>query len=78
MEAALKQNLKADMNKIVDMMIQMDSLREAIAEQKKDIKKNYDIPIATITKIATLIRKQNMNQEQEKWDEIVEYVQACS
>jgi hypothetical protein len=78
MEAALKTELRKEINRIVDMMIQMDSLRESIAELKKDIKNNYDIPVATITKVATILRKQNLDQEEEKWATIREYVDICS
>ncbi len=77
MEAALKTEIKREINRIVDMMIQMDSLRESIAELKKDIKTNYDIPVATITKVATILRKQNLQEEQEKWETIKEYVDLC-
>jgi len=78
MEPALKAELRKEINRIVDMMIQMDSLRESIAELKKDIKTNYDIPVATITKVATILRKQNLSEEEEKWNTIREYVDICS
>lgn len=78
MEQALKQEIKREINRIVDMMVQIDSLREAISELKKDIKQQYDIPVATITKIATLLRKQNLEEEDQKWQEIKEYVELCS
>ena len=78
MEAALKSELRKEINRIVDMMIQMDSLRESIAELKKDIKTNYDIPVATITKVATILRKQSLAEEEEKWNTIREYVDICS
>jgi len=70
--------IKKEITKIVDMMIQMDSLREAISELKKEIKTEYDIPVATITKIATIIRKQSLDDEEAKWMEIKEYVEMCS
>jgi tRNA uridine 5-carbamoylmethylation protein Kti12 len=78
MEAALKSELRKEINRIVDMMIQMDSMRESIAELKKDIKTNYDIPVATITKVATILRKQNLTEEEEKWATIREFVDICS
>ena len=78
MEAALKQELKKEINRIVDLMIQADSIRESISELKKDIKTNYDIPVATITKVATILRKQSIQDEQEKWDTIKEFVDMCS
>lgn len=78
MEPALKAEIRKEINKIVDMMIQADSIRESIAELKKDIKTQYDIPVATITKVATIIRKQSLQDEEEKWNTIKEYVDICS
>jgi hypothetical protein len=71
-------DFKTDINNLVDLMIQADSIRESIAEIKKAIKAEHSIPIATITKVATIIRKQNIEDEQEKWDTIRAYVDSCS
>lgn len=78
MEPALKAEIRKEINKIVDMMIQADSIRESIAELKKDIKTQYEIPVATITKVATIIRKQSLADEEEKWETIKQYVDICS
>ena len=78
MEAALQQELKQEISRIVDLMIQAESIRESIAELKKDIKQEYGLPVATITKVATIVRKQNLAEEEEKWEEIKEFVDACS
>lgn len=78
MEHALKAEVKKEINRIVDLMIQADSIRESIAELKKDIKSEYAIPVTTITKVATIIRKQNLDEEEQKWDEIKEWVDICS
>lgn len=78
MEVALKAELKQEISRIVDLMIQAESIRESIAELKKDIKTEYGIPVATITKVATIVRKQNLDEEEEKWEEIKEFVDACS
>lgn len=78
MEVALKNELKQEISRIVDLMIQAESIRESIAELKKDIKTEYGIPVATITKVATIVRKQNLDEEEEKWEEIKEFVDACS
>ena len=78
MEPALKAEIRKEINRIVDLMVQGDSIREAIAELKKDIKTQYDIPVATITKVATIIRKQSLQDEEEKWNTIKEYVDICS
>jgi hypothetical protein len=78
MDTEIKKELRKEINRIVDAMIQMDSLRESISELKKDIKTQYDIPVATITKVATILRKQNLTEEEEKWATIREYVDICS
>lgn len=78
MEPALKAEIRKEINRIVDLMIQLDSIREAIAELKKDIKTQYEIPVATITKVATILRKQSLEDEEEKWATIKEYVDICS
>jgi hypothetical protein len=78
MEPALKAEIRKEINKVVDLMIQADSIRESIAELKKDIKTQYEIPVATITKVATIIRKQSLEDEEEKWATIREYVDICS
>ena len=78
MEHALKAEVKKEISRIVDLMIQADSIRESIAELKKDIKNEYAIPVTTITKVATIIRKQNLDEEEQKWDEIKEWVDICS
>jgi len=59
MDDAIKKEIKTEINRIVDLIIQADSIREAIAALKKDIKEQYDIPVTTITKVANLVRKQN-------------------
>jgi len=78
MEAALKQEIKAEISRIVDLMIQAEAIREQMASLKKDIKEEYGIPVATITKVATIVRKQNLSEEEDKWEEIKEFVDACS
>jgi len=78
MERALQEEIRKEINRIVDLMIQADSIRESIAELKKDIKNEYGLPVTTITKVATIIRKQNLEEEEQKWEEIKEWVDACS
>ena len=78
MEPALKHEIKAEISRIVDLMIQGEAIREQMASLKKDIKEEYGIPVATITKVATIVRKQNLSEEEDKWEEIKEFVDACS
>jgi hypothetical protein len=78
MEVALKEEVRKEISRIVDLMIQAESIRESIAELKKDIKAEYGLPVATITKVATIVRKNSLQEEEEKWEEIKEWVDACS
>ena len=78
MDDAIKKEIKNEINRIVDLIIQADSIREAIAGLKKDIKEQYDIPVTTITKVASLVRKQNLEDEDAKWEEIKEFAEFCS
>ena len=77
MEVALKAELRKEISRIVDLMIQGEAIRESINELKKVIKSEYDIPVATITKISTIVRKENLQEEEEKWEEIKDIVAAC-
>jgi len=77
MDEDIKKELKAEINRIVDLMVQADSIRESIADLKKDIKAEYGIPVATITKVATIIRKASLEEETAKWEEITEFVKLC-
>jgi hypothetical protein len=78
MEDSFKREFKDDINGIVDLMIQQDAIREQISELKKELKGKYDIPVATLTKISTIIRKQSLNEEEEKWEEIKNLVEICN
>lgn len=78
MEDSFKREFKNDINGIVDLMIQQDAIREQISELKKELKSKYDIPVATLTKISTIIRKQSLNEEEEKWEEIRNLVEICN
>ena len=71
-------SMKDGISDIVDLMIQADSIREEISEIKKELKAAHEVPVATITKVATIIRKSILEQEQEKWDEILDLVEQCS
>ena len=78
MEAALKQELKGEISRIVDLMLQAETIREQMASLKKDIKEEFGIPVSTVTKVATIVRKQNLSEEEDKWEEIKDFVDACS
>ena len=59
-------------------MCQAEAIREQMASLKKDIKEEFGVPVATITKVATIVRKQNLSEEEDKWEEIKDFVDACS
>ena len=48
MEQALKSELKTEISRIVDLMIQIEAMRDKIGALKKDIKENYGIPLSLI------------------------------
>ena len=66
MEVALKEELRTEISRIVDLMIQAESIRESMAELKKDIKNEFGIPVATITKVATIVRKSKFRLKKKK------------
>lgn len=74
----IKANLKQDIQKVIDLLYQIESLKEAISEEKKAIKEEYDIPITTINKVVSILIKQNLEQEEAKWQEIKELIEVCS
>lgn len=78
MEPALKAEVSKEISRIVDLMIQGEAIREQMASLKKDIKEEFGIPVATITKVATIVRKQNLSEEEDKWEEIKDWVDACT
>lgn len=72
-----KKLLREKINKVVDLMIQDEAIREHISETLKEIKTEFAIPMPTARKIAITIRKQNLNDVQQDFDEFVELVEMC-
>ena len=50
-----KAKLQQTINKVVDLMIQDEAIREQISEYLKEIKKEFDIPVPTARKIVILL-----------------------
>ena len=69
--------LANEINRIVDLVIQREAINASISSLKKDIKDNFDLPTTTITKIVTLVRKENIAEEDEAWQEIKNIVKLC-
>ena len=72
-----KAKLQNMINKVVDLMIQDEAIREQISDILKDVKKEFDIPMPTARKIAVTVRKQNLDEVQQDHDSFVELVEMC-
>ncbi len=72
-----KDKLQKMINKVVDLMIQDEAIREQISEILKEVKKEFDIPMPTARKIAVTVRKQNLEDVQQDFDSFVELVEMC-
>ena len=72
-----KDKLQKMINKVVDLMIQDEAIREQISEILKEVKKEFDNPVPTARKIAVTVRKQNLEDVQQDFDSFVELVEMC-
>ena len=72
-----KAKLQDMINRVVDLMIQDEAIREQISDILKDVKKEFDIPMPTARKIAVTVRKQNLDEVQQDHDSFVELVEMC-
>ena len=72
-----KAKLQDMINKVVDLMIQDEAIREQISDILKDVKKEFAIPMPTARKIAMTVRKQNLEEVQQDHDSFVELVEMC-
>ena len=72
-----KAKLQDMINKVVDLMIQDEAIREQISDILKDVKKEFDIQMPTARKIAMTVRKQNLEEVQQDHDSFVELVEMC-
>ena len=57
------QELKNELEKVVDLMVQIDSARESISSRLKDIKSEYQIEIPVARRVATVMRKNSRSEE---------------
>ena len=64
--------LKQELEKIVDLMIEIETCRESISSRLKDIKSEYDIDIPIARRVATVLRKSSRSEEEQKWKEFNE------
>ena len=60
--------LKKEFEKVVDLLIQIESARESISSLLKDIKAEYNIEIPVARRVANVMRKNSRAEEEEKWN----------
>ena len=70
------QELKNELEKVVDLMVQIDSARESISSRLKDIKSEYQIEIPVARRVATVMRKNSRAEEEQKWEEFNEILDS--
>jgi hypothetical protein len=78
MSEDIKSELKQEIQKIMDLLVQIDAYKEAVSDAKKAIKEEFGIPITTINKVVSILVKQNLEEEEAKWQEIRELIEICS
>tara|TARA_A100000172_G_C2945273_1_gene77112 strand:+ start:119 stop:352 length:234 start_codon:yes stop_codon:yes gene_type:complete len=65
----LNKELKAEFERVVDLLIQIESARESISSLLKDIKEEHGIEIPVARRVANVMRKNSRTEEEEKWEE---------
>ena len=65
--------LKQEFEKIVDLLIQIESAREGISSRLKDIKSEYGMGIPIERGVANVMRKNSLAEEEEKWEVFNKY-----
>ena len=68
----INNELKQELEKIVDLMIEIETCRESISSRLKDIKSEYEIDIPIARRVATVLRKNSRSEEEQKWEEFNE------
>ena len=63
------EELRKEFERIVELMILIDGHRDVISSLLKDIKAEYQIEIPIARRVATIMRKENRAEEEEKWEE---------
>lgn len=72
-----QKELRAEIQRIVDLMVQVKSGQESISSILKDIKDEYEIPSTVARRVATTLYKNNMMEEEEKWEDFKSLVDVC-
>lgn len=62
---------------IVSLMESVDASRELISDKLKYLKETYGLPVADVRAAATALKKQNIDELDEKTKRIQELVDLC-
>ena len=68
--------LKREFEKVVDLLVQIESARESISSLLKDIKAEYNIEMPGARRVANVMRKNSRAEEEEKWNEFNELLDS--
>ena len=70
--------LKREFEKVVDLLIQIETARDSISSLLKDIKDEYNIEIPVARRVANVMRKNSRAEEEEKWNEFNELLDSVT
>ena len=70
--------LKREFEKVVDLLVQIESARESISYLLKDIKAEYNIEIPVARRVANVMRKNSRAEDEEKWNEFNELLDSVT
>ena len=68
--------LKREFEKVVDLLVQIESARESISSLLKDIIAEYNIEFPVARRVANVMRKNSRAEEEEKWNEFNELLDS--
>ena len=68
--------LKREFEKVVDLLVQIESARESISSLLKDIKAEYNIEIPVARRVANVMSKNTRAEEEAKWTEFNELLDS--
>lgn len=72
-----REDVAKTINTIVDLMLAIDSSREMINDKIKHLKSNYGLNASDVRAAATAIKKQNVEELDEKAKRIQELIDLC-
>ena len=78
MQPQTNSELKQEFEKVVDLLIQIESAREGISSRLKDIKAEYGIEIPVARRVTNVMRKNSRSEEEEKWNEFNELLDSVT